>query len=98
MIYRRLGKAGPEVSALGLGRGSAPVSFDAAFAADITGAIHRALDLGINFFDSSDAYWNTRHESLLGSALRGHRRRAIVSTKGGYPAVSDDKQVHDGRP
>jgi aryl-alcohol dehydrogenase-like predicted oxidoreductase len=45
--------------------------------------IHRALDLGVNFFDSSDMYGWGHNEELLGRALRGRRERAVVATKFG---------------
>src|SRR6185503_16295138 len=60
--YRRLGKSGPQVSAVSQGRGATPVKFGEPLEADFNAAIRRALDLGVNFFDSSDAYWGTRHE------------------------------------
>ena len=54
MKYRRLGKGGPEVSAISMGRGSQAVQFGTPLEAGFNSTIHRALDLGINFFDSSD--------------------------------------------
>ena len=69
MKYRRLGRNGPQVSAVSMGRGAAPVKSDTPQEADFNAAIHRALDLGVNFFDSSDAYWGARHEVMLSRAL-----------------------------
>jgi len=45
--------------------------------------IHRALDLGINFFDTADVYGMGENERLLGRALRGRREQAIIATKFG---------------
>lgn len=45
--------------------------------------IHRALDLGVNFFDTSDAYGPYTNEELVGRALRGRRDAAIIATKFG---------------
>jgi aryl-alcohol dehydrogenase-like predicted oxidoreductase len=57
MKYRKLGKNGPSVSAIGMGRGNQAVKFDDEEAVkSFDAAIRRAYDLGINFFDSSDAY------------------------------------------
>ena len=71
MKQRRLGKNGPLVSAIGLGRGSQPVQFGTPLEQEFNNTIHRAIDLGITLFDSSDAYWGTRHEVLLGKAVKG---------------------------
>ena len=98
MKLRRLGKAGPEVSAIGMGRGSQPVKFGEPLEQDFNAAIHRALDLGINLFDSSDAYWGTRHEVLLGRALKGRRAKANVITKFGNIDLPDGTKATNGRP
>lgn len=45
--------------------------------------IHRALDLGINFFDTADMYGPHTNEQLVGRALRGHRAQAVIATKFG---------------
>jgi len=96
MNYRRLGRNGPEVSAIGMGRGSQSVRFGEPLEATFYAAIRRALDLGITFFDSSDAYWNSRHEVLLGRALKG--QRALVTSKFGNIDLPDGKKAMDGRP
>src|SRR5438034_9281695 len=79
---RRLGRIGPEVSAIGLGcmslSGVYGISDDEAGIA----LIHRAIDLGIDHFDSSDMYGWGQNEELLGRALKGRalkgRRDGIV--------------------
>jgi len=43
--------------------------------------VNRALDLGVNFFDTAEIYGNGRSEEILGSALRGRREEAFVATK-----------------
>jgi aryl-alcohol dehydrogenase-like predicted oxidoreductase len=98
MKYRRLGKTGPEVSALGVGRGSQPVQLGDALEPEFNETIRRALDLGINFFDSSDAYWNTRHEVLLGRALQGRRHKALVATKFGNIDLPGGGKATNGKP
>jgi aryl-alcohol dehydrogenase-like predicted oxidoreductase len=60
--------------------------------------IRRAFDLGINFFDSSDAYWGTRHEVLLGRAVKGFRDKVMVSSKFGNIDLPDGKKATNGRP
>jgi len=98
MKYRRLGKAGPEVSAISMGRGSQPVKFGDPLEKEFNETIRRALDLGINFFDSSDAYWNTRHEVLLGRAVQGRRHKALIATKFGNIDLPGGGKATNGRP
>ena len=83
MQHRELGRTGVKVSAIGLG--CAVFSPDR-LARDDDGAavtIHRALDLGVNFFDSSDAYGGGHNEELLGETLAGRRDQVFLTTKFG---------------
>jgi len=98
MKFRRLGREGPEVSAIGMGRGATPVQYDTPLEADFNAAIARALDLGINHFDSGDDYWNGRHEVLLGRALGKQRREVLVTSKFGNITLPDGKKGANGRP
>ena len=98
MKYRRLGKSGPQVSAISQGRGSQPVRFGEPLEDEFNATIRRALDLGINFFDSSDAYWGTRHEVLLGRALKGRRNEALIASKFGNIDLPDGRKATNGRP
>lgn len=98
MKFRRLGKTGPEVSAIGMGRGATPVQYGTPLEDDFNAAIARALDLGINHFDSGDDYWSGRHEVLLGRALKGHRNRVLLSSKFGNITRPDGSKATDGRP
>jgi aryl-alcohol dehydrogenase-like predicted oxidoreductase len=72
-----------------MGRGAAPVKFDTPQEADFSAAIHCALDRGVNFFDSSNAYWGTRHEVLLSRALKGRRNEVMIATKFGNMRAPD---------
>ncbi len=98
MKYRRLGRNGPQVSAVSLGRGSQPIQFGEPLEAEFNATVRRALDLGITLFDSSDAYWGTRHETLLGRALKGRRNQALIATKFGNIDLPDGKKGTNGRP
>jgi aryl-alcohol dehydrogenase-like predicted oxidoreductase len=98
MKYRRLGRNGPQVSAISMGRGAATVQFDTPLEEQFYAAIHRAIDLGVNFFDSSDSYWKTRHESLLAKALKGRRNEVMIATKFGNIDLPDGKKATNGRP
>lgn len=78
MTYRRLGRAGLRVSALGLGCNTFGRFTDAETSARI---VHTALDLGVNFFDTADVYAQGISEEYLGRALAGRRDRALIATK-----------------
>ncbi len=86
------------VSAIGMGRGSQPVQFDTPLEKEFIATIHRAIDLGITLFDSSDAYWLTRHEVLLGRAIKGKRDKVMVATKFGNLEFPDGKKGTNGKP
>ena len=80
---RRLGKDGPEVLAVGLGCMSLSGTYGTS---DDTAAIpflQRAIDLGVDFLDSSDAYGLGQNEELLGRALKGRRDKVVLATKFG---------------
>jgi aryl-alcohol dehydrogenase-like predicted oxidoreductase len=99
MRYRKLGRDGPRVSAIGLGRGSQAVKLeDDAMVATFNQTIRRAYELGINFFDSSDAYWRSRHEVLLGRAVQGFRDQVYLTSKFGNIDLPDGKKGTNGRP
>jgi aryl-alcohol dehydrogenase-like predicted oxidoreductase len=99
MRYRKLGRDGPRVSAIGMGRGSQAVKLDdEALVASFNASIRRAYELGINFFDSSDAYWSTRHEVLLGRAVKDFRDKVYLTSKFGNIDLPDGKKATNGRP
>jgi aryl-alcohol dehydrogenase-like predicted oxidoreductase len=75
---RTLGRTGLQVSMIGLG------GYHAGFPEkeeDSLAIIHRALDLGINFFDNADCYQEGRAEERMGKALDGRRQKIILMTK-----------------
>ncbi len=83
MIYRTLGRTGLKVSALGMGTGGGldPLGQKSGKSeTEILNLLHRAFDLGINFFDTAPTYFDS--ELLLGRALKDiPRENLIVSTK-----------------
>lgn len=86
MNKRTLGRTGIEVSLLGMGCWAIGGS-DWGGGADDTVSIrgiHRALDLGVNFFDTADAYGTGHSEEVLAQALAGHRDRVVIATKFGF--------------
>jgi aryl-alcohol dehydrogenase-like predicted oxidoreductase len=95
---RRLGGSALEVSAIGLGCMSMSGIYGPGDDAQSIGVIHRALDLGVNFLDSSDAYGFGHNETLLGHALRGRRHGVVLATKFGNLRKPDGAPGVDGRP
>jgi aryl-alcohol dehydrogenase-like predicted oxidoreductase len=83
MQYRTLGKTGLNISAVGLGTMVHAGHFGPMKDEDSVSAIETALDLGVNFIDTSDAYGAGYAETLLGTALKGRRDKVIIATKGG---------------
>lgn len=91
MIYRGLGETALRVSVLGFG--SAPLGnvYGAASAAETEAAVHTAIELGINFFDTSPYYGQTLAEERLGRALAGRRQEVLLATKcGRYDVAAFD--------
>lgn len=88
MEYRDFGKTGLRVSEIGLGCG--PLGHDPQ--ADYAPLLHRALDLGVNFFDTADFYGQSRSEEWLGRALGPRRDDLIIATKFGT-VVTDDGEI-----
>jgi aryl-alcohol dehydrogenase-like predicted oxidoreductase len=78
MRYKRLGNSGLKVSAVGLGGNTFGRYVDEAGTARI---IHHALDLGINFFDTADAYGNGISERHVGKALADRRDKGLIGSK-----------------
>jgi aryl-alcohol dehydrogenase-like predicted oxidoreductase len=82
---RRLGKSGTQVTKIGLGLWAAGGdAWGPTDDQDSLSAIDMALDLGVNFFDTSDVYGAGHSEELLGRAMKGRRDRFIVATKIGW--------------
>src|SRR5258707_14217531 len=80
---RRIGRNGPEVLAVGLGCMSLSGTYGTSDDNAAIPFLHKAIDLGVDFLDSSDAYGLGQNEELLGRALKGRRDRVVLATKFG---------------
>ena len=97
MRYRKLGRTGLDVSEIGfggwaLGGGAWGNQTDA----DSVAALHRAIDMGVNFIDTAAGYGNGRSERVIAEALKGRREKVIVATKtppspGPWPPTPRDR-------
>jgi aryl-alcohol dehydrogenase-like predicted oxidoreductase len=97
MKERRLGGSGLVVSAIGLGQGSTTTNFGERDDAEQIATMRRAIDVGIDFFDTSDAYARGHHEELIGQALRGRRHEIVLASKFGNLDLAGGKG-YNGRP
>ncbi|HEX3667380.1 MAG TPA: aldo/keto reductase [Rhizomicrobium sp.] len=95
---RRLGRQGLEVSALGLGCMGMSQSYGAGDETESIATIHRALDLGVDFFDTAEVYGPFVNEELVGRALKDRRDRAVIATKFGFRIEGGKNAGQDSRP
>jgi aryl-alcohol dehydrogenase-like predicted oxidoreductase len=98
---RKLGTQGLTVSALGLGCMGMSQSYGTAEERDESesiATIHRALELGVTFFDTAEVYGPFTNEELLGRALEGRRDGVIIATKFGFKIENGGITGLDSRP
>jgi aryl-alcohol dehydrogenase-like predicted oxidoreductase len=99
MQYRQLGATGPRVSAIGLGCSGMSSDYGIPDDAESTATMHRAIELGINLFDTSDAYGLGKNESLVGQAIKGRRDKVLIATKfGNMRGPNGERGIVNGRP
>src|SRR5438552_3188044 len=80
---RRLGKTGPEVSAIGLGCMGMSEFYGSGSEQESIATIHHALDRGVTFLDTADMYGPFKNEELVGRAIRDRRNQVFLATKFG---------------
>jgi aryl-alcohol dehydrogenase-like predicted oxidoreductase len=83
MQYRDLGRTGWKVSALSFGAWAIGGTWGPVDDAESLAALHRAVELGVNFFDTADVYGDGRSERLLAQLRREHREKIYIATKAG---------------
>jgi len=92
MQLRRLGKAGPMVSAMGLGCMGMSEFYGARDDAESIATIHHSLELGMSFLDTADVYGYGDNEILVGQAIRDRRDKVFLATK--FAIVRDRANPH----
>ncbi len=95
MLTRQLGDRGPEVSEVGLGTNNFGTRMEDS---QVGPLVARAIELGVNFFDTADVYGGGASERLLGAALAGRRSEVLIATKFGKPRSGDDPNLRRGAP
>jgi aryl-alcohol dehydrogenase-like predicted oxidoreductase len=99
MNTRELGRSGLRVSAIGLGCMGMSQSYGPGDDEESIRTVHRALDLGVTFFDTAAVYGGGTNETLVGRALGTRRRNIILATKCGIVRGADGKMsALDGSP
>jgi aryl-alcohol dehydrogenase-like predicted oxidoreductase len=97
MQYRTLGRTGIKVSPYALGAMMFGASIGNPDHDDSVRIIHKALDAGINFVDTADAYSRGESEEVVGKALKGRRDDVVLATKVHLPMGDDPNQRGNSR-
>lgn len=98
MKTRELGKSGLKVSAIGLGCMGMSGFYGPADEQEALATLDRALELGVNFFDTADVYGVGANEELVGRWLKGKRDRVVLATKFGNEWAPDGTTHLNGSP
>jgi aryl-alcohol dehydrogenase-like predicted oxidoreductase len=96
MERRRFGNTDLTVSTIGLGCYGMSGAYGPADDAESIATIRRALDLGINFLDTSASYGNGHNHRLIGEAIRGRRHDVVIHSKSGSPRDASSDAVRGG--
>jgi len=96
MQYRNLGNTGEKLSAIGLGCMGMSHAYGQPDDTESIATLHRALDLGINFWDTADIYGNGINEELVAKVLAPNRDKVFIATKFGFRLKADGTNYFDG--
>src|SRR5215472_17378628 len=96
MERRRFGNTDLTVSIIGLGCYGMSGAYGSADEAESIATIHRALDLGVNFLDTSASYGQGHNHRLIGEAIRGRRDDVVIYSKSGSPRDGSPDAVRGG--
>src|SRR5882672_7355426 len=96
MERHRFGNSDLTVSAIGLGCYGMSGVYGPADDAESIATIRRALDLGVNFLDTSASYGQGHNHRLIGEAIRGRRHDVVIHSKSGSPRDGGPDAVRDG--
>jgi aryl-alcohol dehydrogenase-like predicted oxidoreductase len=84
MKYRTLSQTGEKLSAAGLGCMGMSFAYGPVDDIESIATLHKALDLGINFWDTADMYANGKNEELISKVLVENRKKVFIATKFGF--------------
>lgn len=97
MKFKKLGNTGEQLSAIGLGCMGMSFAYGPSDEQESISTLHRALDLGVNFWDTADMYANGENEKLISKVLVPNRDKIFIATKFGF-RFKDGKASHSGAP
>ncbi|MFC0183055.1 Predicted oxidoreductase [Pseudarcicella hirudinis] len=98
MEYRTLGNSEEKLSAIGLGCMGMSHAYGSLDNEESMATLHKALDLGINFWDTADMYGNGLNEELLSNVLVPNRDKVFIATKFGFRWRENGTNYFDGSP